>query len=146
MNRKMYLLLLATAVGTTACEEKTPKAGSESNTETASKTSTQAPVEADASPSQPKTNVDQIYSTRCAMCHGQQGAGDGAAAQPLTVKPRNFQDQEWQDSVSDEEIKEIIVKGGAATGKDPGMPAGPDLAKDERLLDALVKKVRSFSG
>jgi mono/diheme cytochrome c family protein len=36
-----------------------------------------------------------IYITRCAPCHGMDGAGDGPAAAAITPKPRNFRDADF---------------------------------------------------
>ncbi|MCB9476716.1 MAG: c-type cytochrome [Deltaproteobacteria bacterium] len=60
-----------------------------------------------------------IFDTRCMPCHGAKGAGDGPASKGLTPPPRNFQDSEWQKSVTDEHIEKIIKYGGAAVGKSP---------------------------
>ncbi|NRA32675.1 MAG: c-type cytochrome [Polyangiaceae bacterium] len=92
----------------------------------------------------PEAEAAKLYSGRCAVCHGASGKGDGAGAAPLKVKPRDYTDATWQASVSDEDISKIIVGGGAAVGKDPGMAANPDLADKPEVLKALVKKVRSF--
>jgi mono/diheme cytochrome c family protein len=70
----------------------------------------------------------EIYRTRCALCHGASGKGDGAAAAGLTPKPRDYSDPAWQASVSDEQIEKIILQGGTAVGKSAMMPASPDLA------------------
>jgi hypothetical protein len=46
--------------------------------------------------------------------------------------------------VTDDQIRETIVKGGAAVGKSPLMAPNPDLADKPAVVDALVKKVRAF--
>ncbi|MGO8998767.1 MAG: c-type cytochrome [Polyangiaceae bacterium] len=86
-----------------------------------------------------------IFKTRCSTCHGVDGKGNGPAAITLNPKPRNYTDPVWQKSVTDDHIREIIVKGGAALGKSPNMLANPDLADKPDVVDALVKKVRSFA-
>jgi cytochrome c553 len=86
-----------------------------------------------------------IFKARCSTCHGMDGKGNGAAAITLNPKPRNYTDPAWQKSVTDDHIREIIVKGGAAVGKSPNMLANPDLADKPDVVDALVKKVRSFA-
>jgi cytochrome c553 len=86
-----------------------------------------------------------IFKARCSTCHGMDGKGNGAAAITLNPKPRNYTDPAWQKSVTDDHIREIIVKGGAALGKSPNMLANPDLADKPDVVDALVKKVRSFA-
>lgn len=85
-----------------------------------------------------------MFESICATCHGISGEGNGQAASSLPVKPRNYTDAAWQASVTDAQIKEIIVKGGQAMGKSPLMPANPDLAGDPEKLDGLLKIIRSF--
>ena len=86
-----------------------------------------------------------VFKTRCVMCHGESGKGDGAASAALNPKPRNYTDAEWQKSVTDEQIKKTITGGGAAVGKSPIMPAQPDLANKPEVLDGLVKIIRGFA-
>jgi hypothetical protein len=87
----------------------------------------------------------EVFKTRCVMCHGESGHGDGAAAAALTPKPRNYTDAAWQKSVTDDDIKKVIAQGGAAVGKSPLMPAQPDLAQNQAVLDGLVKIIRGFA-
>ena len=86
-----------------------------------------------------------IFKTRCSTCHGMDGKGNGPASITLNPKPRNYTDPAWQKSVTDDHIREIIVKGGAALGKSPNMLANPDLADKPDVVTALMKKVRSFA-
>src|SRR5260221_7909146 len=71
--------------------------------------------------SKPKRKIPpeskEIFDTRCMNCHGQYGRGDGPQAQSLNPKPRNYSDGAWQKSVTDDHLREIIVKGGEAVGK-----------------------------
>jgi cytochrome c553 len=81
----------------------------------------------------------------CAVCHGVSGKGDGQMAQNLNPKPRDYTDPAWQASVTDEQIKTIIMEGGQAVGKSPTMPAQKNqLAGKPEVLDALVRLIRSF--
>jgi len=86
----------------------------------------------------------KIFATRCATCHGPEGRGDGPGSAGLDPKPRNFQDPEWQASVSDEHIQQIILYGGAAVGKSPTMPGNPDLQGKPEVVEALVAHIRSL--
>ena len=79
----------------------------------------------------------------CALCHGALGKGDGVNAQGFPTKPRNYTDAKWQASVTDDDIKKIIVKGGKAVGKSDTMPGQPQLEGDPEL-DSLVKIIRGF--
>jgi hypothetical protein len=82
------------------------------------------------------------YESRCASCHGSSGQADGTLAPSLTPRPRNFRDNSWQSSRSDDQLQAIIREGGAAVGQSPLMPAHRDLTASE--LDALTACIRSF--
>jgi mono/diheme cytochrome c family protein len=85
-----------------------------------------------------------LFGQLCATCHGPDGKGDGAVAKSLPVKPRNYTDPTWQASVTDDQIKEIILRGGKAVGKNEMMPGNPDLVGDPDKLAGLVKIIRAF--
>ena len=76
-------------------------------------------------PAAARAEASQLFSTRCATCHGPQGRGDGAASASLSPKPANFTDGSWQSKVTDEHIEKIIQYGGSAVGKSPAMPGNP---------------------
>src|SRR5438105_1995802 len=59
------------------------------------------------------TDARTVFNNQCAMCHGREGRGDGISAGALKVKPRDYSDPKWQASVTDDDIKKIIVLGGA---------------------------------
>lgn len=86
----------------------------------------------------------QYFATTCSTCHGPNGGGDGPASAGFPVKPRNFQDESWQKSVTDEHIATIILKGGPAVGKSPLMPGNPQLENKPEVVAGLVQLVRSF--
>jgi mono/diheme cytochrome c family protein len=87
----------------------------------------------------------KVFAQRCVTCHGPQGAGDGPASAGLTPHPRNFQDPEWQKSVTDQHIEQIIQYGGGAVGRSPMMPANPDLTSKPDVVAALRQHVRELS-
>lgn len=93
---------------------------------------------------QTPANADTVFATRCATCHGSDGKGTGPASAALNPKPRDYTSPEWQKSVTDEQIRKVIVEGGPAVGKSPLMTANPDLANQPVVLDGLVKIVRGF--
>ena len=95
-------------------------------------------------PPDPAADARKLFSTKCVVCHGDHGAGDGPGAAALNPKPRAFADATWQASVTDEQIKKTIVEGGAAVGKSAAMSANPELADKPDELTALVKIVRDF--
>lgn len=50
----------------------------------------------------------------------------------------------WPASMTDEQIKEVILKGDAGVGKSPLMPASPQFRNKPGVLNELVRIVRSF--
>ena len=92
-----------------------------------------------------REEAQQIFATRCVTCHGPQGAGDGPASAGLTPQPRNLREAEWQASVTDEHIEQIVVYGGAAVGRSAAMPANPDLMGKPETVAALRALVRSLA-
>ncbi len=135
INRVAGLALLLSVLG--ACKSKEPPPPAPAPAPTPLKPA--APV-----PEDPATTAANIFRGRCSVCHGQTGHGDGPGGAVLTPKPRVFTDATWQDSVKDEQLREIIVKGGAAVGKSPGMPPNPDLEQKPDVVGELVKVIRGF--
>jgi mono/diheme cytochrome c family protein len=104
------------------------------------------PVAAEPAPPPPDPAADarKLFDTKCIVCHGNHGAGDGPGAAALNPKPRAFADATWQASITDDQIKKTILEGGAAVGKSAAMPSNPDLTDKPEELSALVKIVRDF--
>jgi len=87
-----------------------------------------------------------IFANTCSTCHGMDGTGNGPAAASLgPVHPRNYTDPAWQASVSDADIKKIILVGGQAVGKSPMMPPNAQLQNEPEVLDGLVSIIRGFA-
>jgi mono/diheme cytochrome c family protein len=86
----------------------------------------------------------EVFDTRCVACHGASGKGDGAGAAALNPKPRDYTDKAWQASITDDQLKKIIVGGGPAVGKSAFMPPNADLETKPEVVDGLVKIVRGF--
>ena len=103
-----------------------------------------APPEPPPPPPNPAAEARKLFDTKCVVCHGNHGAGDGPGAAALNPKPRAFGDATWQATVTDDQIKKTIVEGGAAVGKSAAMSANPELADKPDELSALVKIVRDF--
>ena len=82
------------------------------------------------------------YGLWCASCHGTEGRGDGPDSKALDPAPRDQSDASYMDGLSDRDIAETVVFGGAARGY-PNMPSMPTIFGDE--LVALVAFVRSLS-
>ena len=117
----------------------------EAEAPTSMPTPTEAPTagEAPAPAGGDLKRANELFQARCATCHGPKGGGAGPAAVAFPVKPRSFQDKEWQKKTTDAAIKRVILKGGAEVGLNPAMPPAPDLENDDRL-DELVALIRSF--
>lgn len=89
MNSKKILgsvLALVFAVFMVACGDSKPK-------EEASTSETATAVDPDIA------KGEEIFLQNCSSCHGEKGAGDGAAAAALNPKPRNFKapSSEWKN-------------------------------------------------
>jgi mono/diheme cytochrome c family protein len=82
------------------------------------------------------------FKQLCATCHGVSGKGDGPAAAALRPKPRDMSDAEWQASVDDAYLADIIKRGGAALGKSPLMTPFPAL--NEQQLKDIVAFIRTL--
>jgi mono/diheme cytochrome c family protein len=93
-----------------------------------------------AQPSQ----AEQMFATVCATCHGMDGRGRGPAAEALNPKPRDYTDAAWQASITDDQLKETILKGGQGVGKSPMMPGQPQLKDNPEVLDGLIRIIRAF--
>jgi mono/diheme cytochrome c family protein len=111
---------------------------------TTSKSAQPIAAEQPEPPPDPAADARKLFNSKCVVCHGDHGAGDGPGAAVLNPKPRAFADALWQSNVSDDQIKKTIVEGGAAVGKSAAMSANPELASKPEELSALLKIVRSF--
>lgn len=110
----------------------------------ASLPSARAPAASAAPALLPSAEAEDIYRTRCAMCHGDSGHGDGPSARVLQPKPRDFGDKAFQAGTTDDAIAKVIVEGGEAVGKSAVMPKSPELAEKADVVKELVKRVRAF--
>lgn len=140
-NAEVFLAVGTTFALITGCK-KSPPPPSSREVSTA-QAPTAAPVVPVAKP--PAAEARQVFDTRCSVCHGTHGTGDGPGAAALNPKPRAFGDAAWQKSVDDARIAKTIVEGGPAVGLTPGMAPNPDLASKPEVVAELVKIVRKFS-
>jgi mono/diheme cytochrome c family protein len=86
-----------------------------------------------------------MFETLCAVCHGIDGTGTGPAAASLNPKPRNYTDPAWQASVTDDDLRKIILLGGQGVGKSPAMPAQQQLKTQPEVVDELIQIIRGFA-
>lgn len=85
----------------------------------------------------------QSYATRCASCHGVMGQADGVVAKSLPPGiVTNLVTGPFKFVKTEEQLKELIVKGGAAMKLNAMMPPAPGMAEDE--LSALAEYVMSM--
>ncbi len=91
--------------------------------------------------------VNAIYMKRCSHCHGEEGDGQGPAAEFLYPKPRDFTlatfkyktthaDDEFP---TDDDLRKTIRNGLPGTS----MPAWKSLLSDAEI-DALIRKIKEF--
>ena len=91
--------------------------------------------------------IERIYGSRCAQCHGEEGEGDGPAAEFLYPKPRDFSlgvfkyktthaDAEFP---SDDDLRKTIRDGLPGTS----MPGWGDTLSDAQI-DGLVRLIKVF--
>lgn len=104
---------------------------------------TTAPAATTAAAAAGGNAAQDLFTSRCSICHGTSGKGDGPGAAALNPKPRDYTNKDWQASMTDERLKKVIVGGGASVGKSAAMPPNPDL-EGKPELDGLVSIVRSF--
>ena len=92
-----------------------------------------------------KMGSREIYQLRCAVCHGDNGAGDGPAAEFLSPRPRDFTGGLWKYKASpgdlpprDADLIESIRSGITGTS----MPGWSALLTDQQIagLAALLKQ------
>ena len=81
-----------------------------------------------------------VYKANCVPCHGPLGKGDGPSAAALDPKPRDHSNRVYMDQLTDQQIANTIVQGGAP--KYPNMPSHPHLRGED--LVAIVAHVRTL--
>jgi cytochrome c551/c552 len=135
MRRWIFALLLCAACGK---NEKPPPAGNLDFGQESGPTATPGAGGGGGA------SARAYFEQTCALCHGADGTGTGPMAAQLNPRPRNYTDPNWQASVTDDDIRKIIVQGGAGVGKSNSMPPNPTLKDDPALLDGLVKIIRGF--
>lgn len=86
----------------------------------------------------------KLFETRCFVCHGRDGKGDGPAAAGLGANPRDFTNAQWQQATPDAKIRKVIKQGGQSVGESGAMPPNADLTDVQ--VDALTAFLRSLNG
>jgi len=96
----------------------------------------------------PKPSAEQLeaakelYTARCANCHGAQADGRGVLSSKISPRPRNMRSKAWFESLDYEarikRLRRVIIGGGPAVGGSALMPPNPDLRTKRELLYALI--------
>jgi mono/diheme cytochrome c family protein len=106
---------------------------------------------ASAAPSEASLrNGERVYLQHCAACHGETGAGDGAAAVWLFPKPRDFSAGSFKiqstpagSLPTDEDLYDVITRGMPGSS----MPSFSYLTEGERQdVVAHLKELTSYTG
>lgn len=140
MQTKWMLVLGAACVLTAVACDKKSDGGAAAGGSAAPAATPAAAGGGEASPAAAK----KYFETKCVVCHGESGKGDGPGAAALNPKPRDLTDAAWQGSVDDAHLKKVLLGGGAAVGKSMIMPGNPDLKGKDAMQDELVKVIRGF--
>jgi mono/diheme cytochrome c family protein len=85
---------------------------------------------------------ETIFQTRCFVCHGREGKGNGPASTGLGATVRDLTNPSWQDSTSDETIRSVVRNGGQAAGGSIAMAPNRDLS--DAQIQSLVRYIRQF--
>jgi len=119
-------------------EAKAEPAGEHGTAATAAATET-PPVAA-----APAFDAPGQFRLICSSCHGQGGAGDGAAGAALTPKPANFTSAAFWAGKTDANLVKAIREGGASVGRSASMPPWGSMYNEDqaRQLVAYLKTLR----
>lgn len=85
------------------------------------------------------THGKKVYSQNCAMCHGAEGKGDGAAGAALNPKPRNLVEGPWKKGGGYIGLYTVLTEGIAGSS----MSSYAHLSKTDRW--ALVQFIDSIT-
>jgi mono/diheme cytochrome c family protein len=80
-----------------------------------------------------------VYELRCSPCHGDEGRGDGPAAQAIEPKPRNFRDTEFWKSRTIDQIRTVVRE-----GKPQTLMAGFQGALSDAEIEDVIAYIQSF--
>ncbi|HTC13368.1 MAG TPA: cytochrome c [Chthoniobacterales bacterium] len=85
---------------------------------------------------------EAIFQTRCFVCHGRQGKGDGPASTGLGAAVRDLTAPSWQDATSDETIQSAVRYGAQTVGGSAAMAPNRDLSDTQ--IQSLVRYIRGL--
>ncbi|HBE66906.1 MAG TPA: hypothetical protein DDW52_02025 [Planctomycetaceae bacterium] len=92
--------------------------------------------------SAPGSSPEELFRLHCSGCHGN-GNGDGHIAGTLKVRPRNLKFREWQQSVSDRHITDVITNGGKPYKLSEEMPGFRDKLTESQIhqLTQYIRRI-----
>jgi mono/diheme cytochrome c family protein len=85
---------------------------------------------------------ERIFQMRCFVCHGRSGIGDGPSAPGLGAPVRDLTAADWQNSITDQSIAQVIRSGAKAIGGSAAMPPNPDLSNAQ--IQSLTQYIREL--
>ena len=84
-----------------------------------------------------------VFDWYCAGCHGSTGSGDGFNAFNLDPHPRDLSDPAFQKTKTDDDLVDVIRRGGSGVGLSSLMPPwGRTLSP--RQIDDVVLYIRTL--
>ncbi len=90
-----------------------------------------------------------VFETNCSTCHGMTGKGDGPVGAALNPRPRDLSTGEFKFDTdddgkpgTDDDLKNVIQKGGAAFGGSPLMAPWPTLSDTD--VENVIAYIRSL--
>ena len=81
---------------------------------------------------------EEIYAQYCALCHGEQGRGDGSLSANLDPKPRDHTNGAYMNALTDDHLLKVVSEGGGAAGLAPIMPAWQGILSEQQILDVIA--------
>src|SRR6266849_3859027 len=87
---------------------------------------------------------EALYLRYCAVCHGDAGRGDGSSATGFATKPADLTDGRLMNTLPDEFLVNIILRGGPAEGLSPGMPPFADFLSESQTRQ-LIRYLRAIA-
>jgi len=104
-----------------------------------------SPIEALATRGVPSDRVaearlrgEKVFRHYCAVCHGNEGRGDGFNSTNLALSPQDFSSPEFWQQMTDAHLFLTVSKGGPANGKSVLMPAWGRTLTDRQLHDVVA--------
>ena len=113
----LVALAVLSAIGSGCGGNKTSETPATNSAAPGTSSPPSAPAETTAAPVAAADLGTKVFVTRCALCHGPDGRGDGPGAVALKPKPRNFHDKAYMSGRTDAQLLEVIHAGKGAMPK-----------------------------